>query len=81
MGRKKIFPDSIKFYYLEEAEFTTEIIKILPPPHDCALNMREEEKEKRMEKENMLTYLKCCLCCDSKVPCVSLDHLRDVSSY
>lgn len=51
MGRKKIFPDSIKFYYLEEAEFTTEIIKILPsPPHDCALNMREEGERKKNGK-------------------------------
>lgn len=81
MGRKKIFPDSIKFYYLEEAEFTTEIIKILPPPWLCTQHERGNKKEKRMEKENMLTYLKCCLCCDSKVPCVSLDHLRHVSSH
>lgn len=49
-AEKNIFPDSIKFYYLEEAEFTTEIIKILPPPHDCALNMREEGERKKNGK-------------------------------
>lgn len=59
MGRKKIFPDSIKFYYLEEAEFTTEIIKILslPPPHDCALNMREEIRKKKEWKRKICWHI------------------------
>lgn len=52
MGRKKIFPDSIKFYYLEEAEFTTEIIKILPPPPWlCTQHERGRRKEKEWKRK------------------------------